>query len=279
VANGVVLLAASVAAFAACFVPDNVVVAPGVFVAAFGVLGVAHRWESRLVGTYGLALVAEGIIVAAIAWLPSTFDVLIGLQLAALLLLWLARLWRQQVEGVEPWTLAGRLIPSARRLSYLLVGAQVPIAIRAALHAQSGEWSAPLASALLLAAEMALLARDQRDAFGGQTWATGICFWLTAAGAAVLGALDASRGVSPRPVMWVAVCTLLVAVLSRRARAEHHALHNGWLGGVLPSMIVGGLVLTTAPPEPEVLVPTCVALGLALYLRFGTAGASRPAPQ
>lgn len=91
---------------------------------------VARRWSAGL-AEVGLWLISIGLASAAAAFIPaapaSAVDqypmlfnaVMAGFVVASALWMWLANVWDQQLMDGTAWTTAGRLIPDARRLSFL----------------------------------------------------------------------------------------------------------------------------------------------------------------
>ncbi|MCC7291731.1 MAG: hypothetical protein IT449_06700 [Phycisphaerales bacterium] len=91
---------------------------------------VMRRWSAG-VAEVGLWLISIGIAGAASAFIPSSpasaveqypmlFNaVMAGFVVASAVWMWLAKVWDQQLLDGAAWTTAGRLIPDARRLSFL----------------------------------------------------------------------------------------------------------------------------------------------------------------
>lgn len=241
--------------------------------AALAVLGVGHRWRSNAIGELGLVLMAGVVVSAGAAWLPGgVAGEVLGWTLASLWLQWLARFWHQQLDEGRPWTSAGRLIPLARRLSYVAAaGAFVWVVswvvpgLRGTL---AGGWAAiPCALLLLLLASM--LVRDARRQGSGVA-ALGAVLAATG-GVVALQQFVVGRGWTLPWSLWIAFATMLIAVRTRSPQRDTpvEATFNAFIGGVAPMAALGGLVLERFWLEPVgVVVVTIACAAGALAVRF-----------
>ncbi|MBK8914118.1 MAG: hypothetical protein IPM64_05855 [Phycisphaerales bacterium] len=120
----------------------------------YAVLTVGHRNQSNAVGAIGMLLLAAAVLRISLHWLPRTgFNVVLGVLMAAWLLNWFALFWHQQLHDGRAWTTAGRLVPIAEQLSYVVLAAALPL-----LVAQSAAWHALKAEAGLAQVAEALSA-------------------------------------------------------------------------------------------------------------------------
>lgn len=148
---------------------------------------VVRRWSAGI-AEVGLWLISIGIAAAAAAFIPSApasavdqypmlFNaVMAGFVVASALWMWLANVWDQQLLDGTAWTTAGRLIPDARRMSFLcgclalLVGVLMALWPRfpavASADDRLGRFAAGVAANLLALAVFARGARfSRRTAF------------------------------------------------------------------------------------------------------------------
>ncbi len=148
---------------------------------------VVRRWSAGI-AEVGLWLISIGLASAAAAFIPSApasavdqypmlFNaVMAGFVVASALWMWLANVWEQQLRDGTAWTTAGRLIPDARRLSFLcgclalLVGVLMALWPRfpavATADDRLGRFTAGVAVNLLALAVFARCARfSRRTAF------------------------------------------------------------------------------------------------------------------
>ncbi len=131
----------------------------------------ARRWNRNL-SDIGMVLVSLALASAAVAvapnraalWAdryPGIFNaVLVGLAMAAWLWTWLAGVWKQQLEDGRAWTTAGRMIPYAERVSFMIAALALLVSVMMAvwpklptIAAQDdtfGRFTAGLAGDLLL---------------------------------------------------------------------------------------------------------------------------------
>ncbi|MFQ5461355.1 MAG: hypothetical protein ACE5E5_01875 [Phycisphaerae bacterium] len=103
--------------------------AADVLAAAAGFLLLVDRWN-RLLAESAMGLVSLAIAALAATTIPSFSTdlsvrypslfcaLMIGFSLAAALWCWLQGVWAQQLNGGKAWTVAGRMIPLARRFAF-----------------------------------------------------------------------------------------------------------------------------------------------------------------
>ncbi len=280
---GTVVLICGAVGAGGVLVPGAVLTPLAVVLAAFACLTVGHRRRSNGLGEMGLALVAVSIVTAALAWLPaSPVNGLLGLTAAGLLLLWLARFWHQQLDGGRPWTTAGRLIPTARSLSYAAAGGLLAMAalhlLRSTPGASPAGWQTPVAGLFMLLYWFSLT----RDAVaqGAVAGALAACLALVAALVPVGQFVTAVMGV-PAAVLLAAGGLLLAIVAGPPRRAPASAWpHDAYIGGLLPVAAAFALTQNGAAALPVaslVLVVVCVLL--AWTMRWGVYRRLGPLPQ
>lgn len=250
-----------------------------VAMAALTCLTVGHVRGWLVVSEIGLVLVGEAIVTASLAWLrPGWSGALLGLGLASGYLLWLARFWDQQLNAGQAWTTAGRLIPVARRLSYVAAAGAVVAAVGSVGsgdHLVQPVWLAGVALLCLLGG-MLLFVRDGREhrRIDSALAACMLAFATVGPGCRLLSSLMAAA-VSPMVAVAAGASLLALAVAGRQRTLPTAAAYNALIGGALPVTALFTLAWRGLDAQSAVvLVLTAVALLAAL---LGFRGDSRGA--
>lgn len=240
-----------------------------VLLAAATCLTIGHLRGWLLAGEVGLILVGESIVVGSLAWLrPGWAGALFGLGLAGIYLLWLARFWDQQLEDGVPWTTAGRLIPSARRLAYAAGAGAVAATVggfgSGDSQVQPG-WLAAITAVVLLGS-MVLLVRDayEHRRSGG---ALAACLVVVAAAGPGCRLLSGLLGAAVSPVVGIAGGGLLLAVRAAVMPRTPPAatVYNAFIGGILPVIALFTLAWRGLDAQSAMgLVMTVAAMSLGL---------------
>lgn len=261
---GVVIVLGVLVGVAAVLLAGAALASIATMLAGLTVMAVGHRRCSNRVGELGLGLTAGGVIMVAGGWSGGGWTAFVlGWALAGAWLLWLARFWQQQLHDGQPWTTAGRLIPAARRLGHVAAGGALVTAVAAALTFKGvspGEWTAVIAAMLLLAL-WGLLMRDARSA--GSSTAALLAGLVLLAGLAAVARVAAAWGGPVPAVLVVGLAALVLAVRAAAARgSEVEWTYNALIGGVIPVIVVHGLLLGDAWQNQR--VAACIALACVL---------------
>ena len=214
---------------------------PALLLAALALLITGH-WASRVrLGELGLALLAGGIIVTCTGWLPGPawLRLSLGSGLASWYLLWLARFWNQQLDDGKPWTTAGRLIPAARRLSWVAAGLAL-VGCALSVHMLNGR-AAPWVSLVAIAVLLAAMSQHVRDLAGGAGAALAACLTTAAASGPLLAVSLALFDAPATAVMELAAASTLLAlrlVPAARPGDPARAVYRAYFGGVLPVAVL-----------------------------------------
>jgi len=235
----------------------------GMAAAALGTLTAGHRRGSVAVGEFGLLLAGLAVVYGAGRWLPGrSVDETLGGTLAALWMLWLARFWQQQLHDGRPWTTAGRLIPSARRLAVVFAAVAAVLAgVGLNLGAVGEPWPVPVLAALALSGFGLLALQDAREHNSAAGCLAGL-LGLTAAGVPLAELVRVGGAELPASV-WLALVALIVALRTpvgpdMRLVAD---TRNAWVGGGLP--VAAAYCLAWLPDDRQ---PLALGLTAAVFL-------------
>ncbi len=263
-----VIVTCAAVGLAALRIPFAAPTAVAVFFAAYAALIVGHCRASVPLGEFGLVLAAEAICLASLSWLPAApGGGFIGLGLAGAYFLWVARFWSQQLDEGRAWTTSGRLIPSARRLGYLIAAVELAAAGLLALRGAgpTGGWG--LAAGLVLLLHWTLLvgdaARENSVPAALVSW-----FSLLAALFALRGAVTAWVGVELPPAVVLTAAALFGAARVPRASAETAWVQNAHVAGLLPVLALYDFTWGGSSARPATGVAAGMALLLVLALRW-----------
>jgi hypothetical protein len=249
----------------------GVLVPVAVALAGLAVLGVGHRVRSNGLGELGLVLAGEAVVIASLSWLPaSPAGGLLGAGLAGLWMLWLARFWAQQLASGLPWTTAGRLIPSARRLGQGVVGVTLAFAGAWSLRSggeAAGAWWVMLLAAVVVLGHGSLLIRDAGQT-GSRAGALAGCVAIVL-GMMPLAAVLGLAGLTVPPALLLAFAGLMLVVRvgSQRASAPTSWVYNAYVGGLLPAGVAYCVALGPRMPAWVVGLTVLVCTG-AVLLRW-----------
>ena len=242
----------------------------GLTAAALGTLTAGHRRASVVVGEFGLLLTGLVVVYGAGRWLPGgSASVTLGVALAALWMIWLARFWQQQLHDGRSWTTAGRLIPSARRLSAVFAGgAGVSAGLWASGDAVGQAWPLVVLAGLTLLGLGLLALRDAREHDHPAGCLVGL-LGLTAAGVPVA---DLARvgGVELPVGVWLALVALLVTLRTPAGPDERlvAGTRTAWVGGAFPVAAVYSLAWLPDSRQLAVLAIVAVAFLAAWGMRW-----------
>jgi hypothetical protein len=127
-----------------CLMLNRTLTAPAAGAAAFAMfLLLARRWNADL-AELGMTLTTVAVVAAALIGHPplresvKNFAPLLGralITLAVMVAFWhaLAAIWRQQLHDGQAWTTAGRMIPVARMVGFMLAAVGTLVAFNLAL--------------------------------------------------------------------------------------------------------------------------------------------------
>lgn len=233
---------------------------PGVISLALGAIGVltlGHLAGSQATGEAGLAL-AAATLAALIVLFAGPGALPAATALAGLWMMWLARFWNQQLLDGVPWTTAGRLIPSARRIgataacALLLLSCKNPV--------PGGFWTvAALVLALALVAALTIAARRERC--GGSAIGA-----LAAGGAAAILALGLLPDATPAflaPPLGAAIAAVLGWPAAGSRNMDGEMARAAWIG--IGAVTLIGLAISR-PEEPQLFVAASITLAAGLLL-------------
>jgi len=217
-----------------------------------------------------LLLTGLVVVYGAGRWLPGgSASVTLGVALAALWMIWLARFWQQQLHDGRSWTTAGRLIPSARRLSAVFAGgAGVSAGLWASGGAVGQTWPLVVLAGLTLLGLGLLALRDAREHDHPAGCLVGL-LGLTAAGVPVA---DLARvgGVELPVGVWLALVALLVTLRTPAGPDERlvAGTRTAWVGGAFPVAAVYSLAWLPDSRQLAVLAIVAVAFLAAWGMRW-----------
>jgi len=257
----------------------------------------AHRHWSPL-GALGFGLISLAAAAVAGALVPATVEagarieyavrlpvlfnsILFALAVMGALWYWLSGFWQQQLHDGQPWTTAGRMIPTARLLGFALLALGLVVAAQMALWPMRGTARmddnslgrliagvSAIALLIILAARVALRT--------GSPTTAGLGVALTLTGIAFVAIRWPDPELRGRVVQYAAVVgsvlsipTLLVAELLPRSRWRSFAPPLWFLSLlVLPALSLGQLMHTGRLPS-EWVRPATLILLCSLYALAG----------
>lgn len=198
----------------------------GAFLAGCSLLGLVHRrWDENLADA-ALAAITLSIVALCMFGLPQPefynpaekyaeiFNrAIIGLAVMTWFWHWLGAFWMQQLDEGRPWTTAGRLIRTSRRVGFLIAAAAVLIAASLAFWPRRSFVSAP-----------------DNDLY---RWIMGAIAYTLLFGAL----LTAARRTGKPTLSWLALFTAAAAVVFVFARAPHHPVIT-WLTRYWQAVVV-----------------------------------------
>ncbi|GMU81928.1 MAG: hypothetical protein AMXMBFR47_17990 [Planctomycetota bacterium] len=224
---------------------------------AVGLLSYGHLAVSPATGEAGLTLAAATlaavvILIAGPAALPA------ATALAGLWMMWLARFWHQQLLDGLPWTTAGRLIPTARRVGATAAFVMLFLCWKDAGY--GGFWTiAGLVLALALVA--ALTVASRRERCGGSAIGA-----LAAGGAAAILALGLLPDATPAflaPPLGAAIAAVLGWPAAGSRNKDGEMARAAWIG--IGAVTLIGLAISR-PEEPQLFVAASITLAAGLLL-------------
>lgn len=246
-----------VLAFTVASIGSTVLTTGTLALATIGVLTVGHLSGRLLVSELGLAL-AAATLAAVVVLFAGPAALPAATALAGLWMMWLARFWHQQLVDGVPWTTAGRLIPSARRIGATAAFATLILSWK---HAGSGGfWTiAGLILALALVAALAVAARRERC--GGSAIGA-----LAAGGAAAILALGLLPDATPAflaPPIGAAIAAVLGWPAAGSRNKDGEMARAAWIG--IGAVTLIGLAISR-PEEPQLFVAASITLAAGLLL-------------
>lgn len=224
---------------------------------AVGLLSYGHLAASPATGEAGLTLAAATLAAVVILFAgPAALPA--ATALAGLWMMWLARFWHQQLLDGVPWTTAGRLIPSARRIGAAAAFATLLISWKGA--GSGGFWTiAGLVLALALVAALTVAARRERC--GGSAIGA-----LAAGGAAAILALGLLPDATPAflaPPLGAAIAAVLGWPAAGSRNKDGEMARAAWIG--IGAVTLIGLAISR-PEEPQLFVAASITLAAGLLL-------------
>ena len=235
---------------------------------ALAVAGWAHMretgWAADLLLPVGMALgvMAAGLVVPG--WMDDSLaGWRLGLVVAGGWAAWLARVWEQQLLDGRPWTSAGRLIPTARRLALAGSLGVAALSVASAIAA-SPVPQAPWLNAITVLGLVYLMLTQLAESGGkgGSVALIGALFAALGLSAAA-GDLLANFGIVVDSLLLTAIVGLGVALLlgvpRYGAARKNPGLLVAALCGILP-LVVLFCVASEMPSIPR-LIALAIAVG------------------
>lgn len=224
---------------------------------AIGLLTFGHLAASPATGEAGLAL-AAATLAAAVVLFAGLGALPAAMALAGLWMMWLARFWNQQLLDGVPWTTAGRLIPSARRIG---AAAAFALLLLSCKTPAPGSFSAVVALVLALALAAALTVAARRERCGGSA------IGALAAGGAVailtLGMLPDATPAYLAPPIGAAIAAVLGWPAAGSRNKDGEMARAAWIG--IGAVTLIGLAISR-PEEPQLFVAASITLAAGLLL-------------
>lgn len=258
-----------------CLMLPRWLVAPAAAAASFGLfLLVSHRWSENIADTaIALATLAVVALVMVGDWAPrrtpadypALFNrAVFGLAVMCWLWYWLSCVWQQQLHDGRAWTAAGRMIPVAQRVAYLLGAVGVLAAFELAAWPRftrvtdpdrsMARWIAGPAAIGLLAVGLAHASHRTRKV---------TVAWLSVLALVALGVFLYVRGGGSRPqvifTQYAPLWLLALAPAALMARVALRRSHDHPFGPVLERVAI--LLAPTAAVMALVAMPPTVLDG------------------